>query len=191
MDLPFEVVDLPPTDHPEVGDRAPDFERPLVGREYWEDTALSDLTAEGPVALVFHPMDGAFPATYIWNEIRDRGWISEARSASDESSGERSEPRDSESDAYELVGLSVSSPYEHTDLLEARGVDARLFSDPGNGVAERYDIVNDLDGMAGISEPRPAVFVVDEERVVQYAWVAQEWPDFPDYDEVGAVLADL
>ena len=99
MDLPFEVVDLPPADHPEVGDRAPDFERPLVGPEYWEDTALSDLTAEGPVALVFHPMDGAFPATYIWNEIRDRGWISEARSASDESSGGRSEPRDSESDA--------------------------------------------------------------------------------------------
>jgi len=171
MDLPFEVVDLPPTDHPEVGDRAPDFERPLVGREYWEDTALSDLTAEGPVALVFHPMDGAFPATYIWNEVHDREWL--------------------DSDAYELVGLSVSSPYEHTDLLEARGVDARLFSDPGNGVAERYDIVNDLDGMAGVSEPRPAVFVVDEERVVQYAWVAQEWPDFPDYDEVGAVLADL
>ena len=171
MDLPFEVVDLPPTDHPEVGDRAPDFERPLVGREYWEDTALSDLTAEGPVALVFHPMDGAFPATYIWNEIHDREWL--------------------DSDAYELVGLSVSSPYEHTDLLEARGVGTRLFSDPGNGVAERYDIVNDLDGMAGVSEPRPAVFVVDEERVVQYAWVAQEWPDFPDYDEVGAVLADL
>ncbi|PSP53650.1 peroxiredoxin, partial [Halobacteriales archaeon QH_7_68_42] len=127
MDLPFEVVDLPPTDHPEVGDRAPDFERPLIGREYWEDTALSDLTAEGPVALVFHPMDGAFPATYIWNEIHDREWL--------------------DSDAYELVGLSVSSPYEHTDLLKARGVDARLFSDPGNGVAERYDIVNDLDGM--------------------------------------------
>ena len=191
MDLPFEVVDLPPADHPEVGDRAPDFERPLVGPEYWEDTALSDLTAEGPVALVFHPMDGAFPATYIWNEIRDRGWISEARSASDESSGERSEPRDSESDACEPVGLSISTPYEHAELLEARDVNARLFSDPGNGVAERYGIVNDLNGMAGVSEPRPAVFVVDEERVVQYVWVADEWPEFPDYDEVGAVLADL
>jgi len=171
MDLPFEVVDLPPADPPEVGEQAPDFERPLVGREYWEDAALSGLTDEGPVALVFHPMDGAFPATYVWNEVRDRGWL--------------------DSDDYELVGLSISTPYEHRDLLESRGVDARLFSDPANGVAEEYGIVNDLDGMHGVSEPRPAVFVLDGERVVQYAWVAGEWPEFPDYDEVGAVLDDL
>ena len=30
--------------------------------------------------------------------------------------------------------------------------------------------------------------VVD--RTVEYAWVAAEWPDFPDYDEVEAALAD-
>ncbi|MFB6139964.1 MAG: redoxin domain-containing protein [Halosimplex sp.] len=171
MDLPFEVVDLPETDHPEEGDRAPDFERPLVGDEYWEDVALSELTDENPVVLVFHPMDGAFPATYIWSEIRERGWA--------------------EADNCEVVGVSISTPYEHETLLEERGVDARLYSDPGNGVAERFDIVNDLDGMAGIEEPRPAVFALDEERVVQYAWVAQEWPDFPDYDAVGEVIDGL
>jgi len=171
MDLPFEVVDLPPADPPEVGEQAPDFERPLVTGEYWEDAALSELTDEGPVVLVFHSMDGAFPATYVWNEVRDRGWL--------------------DSDDYELVGLSISTPYEHTDLLDARGVDARLFSDPANGVAEQYDIVHDLDGMSGVSEPRPAVFVLDTERVVQYAWVASEWPEFPDYDELDAVLEEL
>lgn len=171
MELPFEVVDLPPVDPPEVGEQAPDFERPLVSEEYWEDTALSALTDEGPVVLVFHPMDGAFPATYVWNEVRDRGWL--------------------DSDDYELVGLSISTPYEHTDLLDARGVDARLFSDPANGVAEQYDIVHDLDGMNGVSEPRPAVFVLDTDRVVQYAWVASEWPEFPDYDELDAVLDEL
>jgi len=171
MDLPFEVVDLPATDHPEVGDRAPDFERPLVGAEYWEDAALSDLTDEGPVVLLFHSMDGAFPATYVWNEVRDRGWL--------------------DRDDCQVVGLSISSPYEHADLLEDRGVDARLYSDPANGVAEQFDIVNDLDGMAGVEEPRPAVFVLDGERVVQYAWVAEEWPDFPDYDVVEAAMDEL
>ena len=171
MDLPFEVVDLPPTDHPEVGDQAPDFERPLVGPEYWEDTALSDLTAEGPVALFFHPMDGAFPATYVWNEIRGRGWT------------EREDVR--------VVGLSISTPYEHADLLESRNVDARLFSDPANGVAEEYGIAYDLDGMVGITEHRPAVFLVDEDQTVEYAWVASTWPDFPDYDEVAAAIEEL
>jgi peroxiredoxin len=119
--------------------------------------------------LAFHPMDGAFPATYAWNEIRERGWGEDVT----------------------VVGLSISTPYEHKSFIEDREMDYRLFSDPANGVAEAYDIVHDLDGMAGVSEPRPAVFVLDGERVVQYAWVAEEWPDFPDYDEVEAALDEL
>ncbi len=165
----FDVVELDSTDHPEEGDEAPDFVRPLVNEEFWEDAALSDLTEDGPLLLIFHPMDGAFPATYIWNEVRDRGWT----------------------ETVTVVGLSVSSPYEHETLIEERGIDARLFSDPQNGVAEQYGIVNDLDGMSGVSEPRPAVFVIDGERAVEYAWVASEWPDFPEYDEIEAAIDAL
>jgi peroxiredoxin len=170
MNLGFDVVDLGPADHPEAGETAPEFTRPLVNDEYWEDASLSELLEEGPVVLVFHPMDGDFPSTYIWQEIDDRRW--------------------DRWDA-EVVGLSISSPYEHETLLEERGVDARLYSDPSNEVAEQFDIAHDLDGMAGIEEPRPAVFALDEERVVQYAWVASEWPEFPDYDEVEEAIEDL
>lgn len=113
-------------------------------------------------------MDGAFPATYIWNEIRDRAWHEQAT----------------------VVGVSISTPYEHKQLLEEREIegDYRLFSDPANGVAQQYSIDMDLDGMAGVEEPRPSVFVLDSDRTIEYAWVAQEWPDFPDYDEVEAHL---
>jgi peroxiredoxin len=164
----FEVVELPETDHVEEGDTAPDFTRPLVNDEFWEDVSLSELTEEGRVLLVFYTMDGAFPATYMWNEIRDRDW-------------------DDDHDIT-IVGLSVSDPYAHKQLIHERGMDYRLFSDPQNGVAEEYGIVNDLDGMAGVSEPRPAVFLLDEDRTVEYAWVAAEWPDFPDYDEIEDAL---
>jgi peroxiredoxin len=165
----FDVVTLPDTDHAAVGDRAPEFTRPLVGPEYWEDTALSALTAEGPVCLVFHPMDGAFPTTYMYTEIRDRGWT----------------------DRLPVVGVSISTPYEHRDLLADREVDVRLFSDPANDVAEAYGVAHDLDGMEGVSEPRPAVFLVDGDREIRYAWVAGEWPEFPDYDAVEAAIDDL
>ena len=165
----FDVVELPPHDAPGVGDTAPDFTRPLVNEEYWEDRALSDLTDEGPVLLVFHTMDGAFPSTYVWNELRDRGVP----------------------DAVETVGVSISSPYEHKTFLEERGVDARLFSDPAADVAAEYDIENDLDSMTGVTEHRPAVFLLDEDRDVQYRWVASQWPDFPDYDDVEAAVSDL
>ncbi|PSQ25236.1 peroxiredoxin [Halobacteriales archaeon QS_9_68_17] len=169
--IDFEVVDLAETDHVGQGDTAPDFTRPLVNDEYWEDAALSDLTADGPVLLVFHTMDGAFPTTYMWNEIRDRAW--------------------DEGNDLTVVGLSISSPYEHKATVEQRRIDYRLFSDPGNEVAEAYGIVNDLDGMTGISEPRPAVYLLDDDRTVEYAWVADEWPAFPDYDEVEDAIESL
>jgi peroxiredoxin len=165
----FDVVELDATDHPEVGEEAPDFTRPLVDSEVWEDVSLSSLLEDGPLVLLFHPMDGAFPATYIWNEVRDRGWT----------------------DEIDVVGLSISTPYEHKQLIGERSIDARLFSDPQNGVAEKYGIVNDLDGMASISEPRPAAFVIDGEGTVQYAWVAEEWPAFPEYDAIEAAIDEL
>ena len=169
MDLDFDVVDLEKTDHPKEGDEAPDFTRPLVNEEFWEDVSLSELARERPVLLVFYPMDGDFPATYIWNEIRDRAW---------ENSYE-----------IEIVGCSISTPYEHKSLIEERHMNYRLFSDPQNEVAEKYDIVNDLDGMAGVSEARPAVFLLDSECTIEYAWVAEQWPDFPDYDAVRDAIA--
>jgi peroxiredoxin len=172
MDLGFDVVDLPDGEPVEAGEQAPDFTRPLVNSEYWEDAALSELAADGPVLLVFHPMDGDFPATYIWQEVRDRGWL--------------------DYDA-ELVGLSISTPYEHKEFIrEWNDFDGfQFFSDPANEVAEAYGIVNDLDGMAGISEPKPAVYLVGEDMTVEWAWVAEEWPDFPPYDAVEDELASL
>jgi len=171
MDLGFDVVELPEPDYPEAGSVAPEFVRPLVNDEYWEDVALSELTADGPVLLVFHSMDGAFPATYIWTELADRAF----------------------EDQYDVtvVGLSISTPYEHTTFITERELPYRLFSDPQNSVAEMYGVVNDLGGFAGVSEPRPAVFLIDADRTVQYAWAAREWPEFPDYDEIDAALDRL
>lgn len=168
-DLDFDVVELGSAPHPEAGDMAPDFTRPLVTDEYWEDTSLSAVCAEdGPTVLIFHAMDGAFPATYLWNAIRDRAWHEHAT----------------------VVGLSISTPYAHKRLLDERDIagDYRVFSDPANDVAEAYGIDMELDGMAGVAEPRPAIFVLDSDRTIEYAWVGEEWPAFPDYDAVGARL---
>jgi len=171
MMVDFEVVSLPETDHVEEGEVAPDFRRPLVNEECWTDRSLSELTDESPVLLVCHPMDGAFPATYLWNELRTRAWT----------------------DDYDLriVGLSISTPYEHASFIEDRELPYELFSDPKNTVAVEYDVAHDLDGMAGVDEPRPATFLLDTDRTVQDAWVASEWPEFPDYDELATAIEEL
>jgi len=165
MDLGFDIVELPSTAHLEVGETAPDFTRPLVTEEFWEDRALAEVVDE-PTLLVFHPMDGAFQTTYIYNEMDDRGWAEDVA----------------------ILGISISSPYEHKQLLAARGDGVRVFTDPSGSVAEEYGVTHDIDGMSGVQEQRPAVFVLDADRVVQYAWVADEHPAFPPYDAVAAAI---
>ncbi len=165
MELDFNVTELPPHDAPEEGDEAPDFVRPLVNGEYWEETALSEVV---PALVVFYPMNGSFPATYIWQEVRDRSWTDETT----------------------VVGVTVSTPYSHKRFLKEYGLDgeARMFADPSNAVAREYGVAHDLDGMRGVEEPRPAVFFVGESMSVEYAWVADEYPEFPPYDEVENAL---
>ncbi len=171
MDLEFDVVDLPSAEPPAECDPAPDFTRPLVNEEYWEDVSLSEAVGDGHLLLVFYPMDGSFPATYIWQEVRDRGW--------------------DDLDGVDVVGVTASTPYSHEELLRELEVDVRLYSDPANKVAEMYGVEHELDGMTGVSEPRPAVFLLDPDLTIEYTWVAGEWPEFPPYDELEDELERL
>lgn len=166
----FEITELGPTDHINVGDSAPDFVRPLVEPEHWEDVSLSSLTEDSSVLLVFHPMDGDFIPVYIWKEIRDRSW--------------------GDIEKIEPIGVSISTPYEHSRFLDEWNLQARLFSDPSNTVGEKFGIVHDLDGMAGITEPRPSTFLINTDMTVEYAWVGDEWPAFPPYDDIEDVISN-
>lgn len=169
VDLEFDVVDLGEADNPEPGEMAPDFTRPLVTEEFWENRTLSQLAGEtdGLTVLVFTPMVGSFVGKYVGDELHDRGWH----------------------DAVgQLVGITISSPYAIKRFLADNEYPFPFFSDPANEIAETYGIVNDLDGMDGISEPRPAVLALESDLTVAAVWVAREWPDFPEYDVLEAEL---
>ncbi|SEQ76684.1 redoxin domain-containing protein [Natrinema salaciae] len=165
----FDVVELGPADHPEPGEQAPEFTRPLVTDEFWEDRTLSELVAEteGRTVLVFTPMTGSFLAKYVWDELADRSWNDRAG---------------------RVVGVTASTPYGVKRFLEDNDSPFAFFADPANGVAESYGIDHDLDGMTGVSEPRVAFFALDGDRTVEGAWVATDWPDFPDYDALESEL---
>lgn len=168
----LDVVQFSPSSHPTVGETAPDFTRPLVTAESWRDVSLSDLCADsGSVLLVFYPLNWGGKSMYWWREIQERGWgIGEADLA--------------------VVGIGIAQPFDQQRFIEGRDLPYPLYSDPGNGVAERYDVVHDLDGMSGITEPRPATFLLDEDRTVAHVWVADEWPQAPPFDEIGSALPD-
>ena len=160
----FEVVSLGPADHLEPGEDAPDFTRPLVTDEFWEDHSLSEVAAdEGTTIVVFTPMIGSFVAKYIYDELADRGWFERAD---------------------RIVGVTASTPYGISQFLDENELPFSIFADPGNEIADSFGIVHDLDGMAGLSEPRTAVFALESDLTVADGWVATEWPEFPDYDDL-------
>ncbi|QFU84691.1 redoxin domain-containing protein [Natronorubrum aibiense] len=159
----MELIEFPPAEHPTVGETAPEFTRPLVSAAYWEDTSLSTLVErEGPVLLVFYPLNWGGKSVYWWGEIRDRSWHEDLT----------------------VVGVGIGQPFDHQRFIERHGLENALYSDPGNGVAERYGVVHDLDGMTGVSEPRPATFLIGPERTIDHVWIADEWPPSPPYDEI-------
>ncbi|WP_293031604.1 redoxin domain-containing protein [Natronococcus sp.] len=162
----FDVVELEPADHLEPGTEAPDFTRPLVTDEFWEDRSLADLV-DGQTILVFTPMIGSFVAKYVWDELAERGWL------------EREE---------RVVGITASTPYGISSFLDENDLPAEVVADPTNEIAAEYGIGHDLDGMTGIGEPRLAFVALDADRTVESIWVADEWPEFPDYDELEAEL---
>lgn len=171
MTRDFDIVSLSETDNPDLGDTAPDFTRPLVNKEFWEDAALSTLTDEKATLLAFHPMDWSPTSINLWNELENRAW-------------------DDHHDVT-IVGLSISTPYDHKRFLNQRDLDYGLFSDPTNTIAEKYDVVHNNDGMRGIAEPRPAAFLIDSDRTIRYAWVTDEWPAYPNYDEIEDAIREL
>ncbi|AGB35913.1 redoxin domain-containing protein [Natronococcus occultus] len=162
----FDVVELEPTDHIEPGETAPDFTRPLVTDEFWEDRSLAGLV-DGRTVLVFTPMIGSFVAKYVWDELADRGWL------------DRDE---------RFVGVTASTPYGVSRFLDENDLPVGIVADPANEVADDYGLAHDLDGMAGVSEPRLAFVVLDADRAVEAIWVADEWPEFPNYDELESEL---
>lgn len=155
------------TDHIDTGDTAPDFTRPIVNHEYWSDRSLTDLIQDDIVLLVFYPMNGGGKSIYWWTEIQEREWHEYAT----------------------VVGVNIATPFDHKQFLRDHDLtEYALFADPTNQVAEAYGVVHDLDGMTGVSEPRPAMFIITEDQSVEYAWVATEWPQNPPFDDVESEL---
>ena len=170
MSLPFDIVDLPPCDPPGSGDSAPDFKRPLVSPGHWQDTTLENITRDGQSLLVFLPMLGSSPARHFWTGIGERNWT------------ERFD--------LQLVGVSISTPYEASTFLKTHQYPGRIFSDPCDSVADSYDLAVEQDGLTGFTAARPAVFHLDTDQMIHHRWVAETVPDSPDFDAFEAAIED-
>jgi peroxiredoxin len=90
-------------------------------------------------------------------------------------------------DDVRLLGISVDSAYSHRAFAEENGLGYPLLSDRLGDTAEAYGVLADeVEGHPRI--PRRAIFVLDLDRSVQYAWSTDDPAVQPDLDEVVAAI---
>lgn len=90
-----------------------------------------------------------------------------------------------------VLGISVDAPFSNAAFAEKNGLNFPILSDYKRDVVRAYDVaLDDFAGMPGYTAAKRAVFVIDREGRVAYAWVGPNPGVEPNYDEVKqAVMA--
>ncbi|WP_115862604.1 redoxin domain-containing protein [Halorussus litoreus] len=154
----------------DVGDDAPDFTAPLANGDV-EEFTLSDHLDEAPVVLAFFP--GAFTGvcTSEMNAFEDELAAFEEAGAT-------------------VYGISVDSPFALNEFREQEGLSFGLVSDSNKEIIEDYGVEMDFADMGYYGVAERAVFVVDEEGEITYAWVGDDPGVEPDYETVRGAAAE-
>jgi peroxiredoxin len=148
------------------GDRAPEFIAPLAhGDDEVDSFTLSTHLNEAPLVLAFFP--GAFTNT-----------------CSHELNAFQSRLSEFEDVGATIYGISVDLPFALNAFRERLGLEYGLLSDAGREVVEAYGVSMAWEtyGLDRVAER--AVFVVDDDGVVTYAWVGDDLKTEPDYDAI-------
>jgi len=155
----------------DVGETAPEFTAPLARGDI-EPMTLSEHLDRAPIVLAFFP--GAF------TEV-----------CTDELSA--FEQRLGEFDALgaTVYGVSVDMPYALNEFRRQAGLSVGLISDTNRRLVERYDVTTDFVSIGVDDLAKRAVFVVDDERTIRYAWETDDPGIEPDYDAILDAVATV
>jgi peroxiredoxin len=146
------------------GDTAPTFTA-TVGTSDHESFDLADHLGDGPVVLAFFP--GAFTPPCTNEMVAFQGHIGDIEAA-----------------GGTLFGVSADSPFSQGAFREEHGLAFDLVSDMGGDAIRAYDLEMDIPDLGLHDIANRAVFVLDADGEVVYAWVADDPTNEPDYEAV-------
>ncbi|MFQ3318409.1 MAG: peroxiredoxin [Natronomonas sp.] len=140
---------------PSVGDDAPGFEALLCDGETFRPNALADALGDRGAVLVFDGFVFSAIAQNWWMRYETAGWH--------------------EFDGVPVYGIVRDGPYSVNEFLRQHDSPFSIFSDVNGDVADAYELLIERQGMAGTKTSCRAVFVLDAEGEVQYAWDTDDW----------------
>lgn len=146
-----------------VGDIAPDFTLQGVSDGEISEYTLSDYTDDGAVVLTFYVFDFSPVCTPHTCDVSELDWLQFEEDVS-------------------LFGISPDGPYSHMKFQEEHPISYPLLCDTTQEVGEAYDVLNpEKDGFKRVHQR--SLFLIGENREVQYRWVANdnwdEWSSSP------------
>ncbi|MEF8775305.1 MAG: peroxiredoxin [Haloarculaceae archaeon] len=146
-----------------VGQRAPDFRLPGAAAGTIESRSLSEYTKRGwAVVLVFYPFDFHPACTDQWCSLRDADWLTLLEDVV-------------------VLGVGADAAYAHREYANEHNIQFPLLSDTDGRVSRAYGVISDqFEGHRDV--PGRATFVVDPDRVVQFAWAARSPAEQPDLE---------
>ena len=153
-----------------VGDDAPEFTAPLANGSI-DSFTLSDRLAEAPLVLAFFP--AAFTPTCTAEMCTFRDRLSEFERI----------------DAT-VYGVSIDTPFTLNEFRDRNDLNFGLVGDSNREAVDVYDVSMDFDAYGVDRVAKRAVFVIDRDGVVTYAWVSDDPGAEPDYDAVADAAAD-
>jgi len=145
----------------QIGQQAPTFELPGAAGGRVETHTLEEYTDNGwAVVVVFYPFDFHPSCTSQLCTLRDAESLSLVENTV-------------------VLGISTDSAHSHQKFSEEFRVDFPLLADNDGSVAEAYGVlVDEIEGHRNVA--RSALFVVDPDREVQYAWQSETPDGSPD-----------
>ncbi|ELZ27090.1 bacterioferritin comigrating protein [Halogeometricum pallidum JCM 14848] len=146
------------------GDDAPEFTNKVANGDV-EEFSLSEAVGDGPVLLAFFP--GAFTPP-----------------CSNEMSALEEHAEEFEDAGASVYGLSADSPFSLNAFREEYDLSFPLVSDMGRETIRSYDLETDIGDLGLYGVANRAVYVVDDDGAVSYAWEADSPENEPDYEEL-------
>jgi len=150
------------------GDDAPGFALPALVDGDHRQVALDDYVGDDIVILAFYPGDFN-PACDAESDLDELDLFTMQKDVS-------------------VLGISADTLYSHAAFAGEYDLHVPLLADTRREVAARYGVTTEDDlGQALIER---AVFVVDHDGVVQYAWSTDDLTELPNVDVIKDAIAE-
>jgi alkyl hydroperoxide reductase subunit AhpC len=137
-----------------TSEQAPDFEALICDGEAVYSTTLDEELADSGGVLFSHGFSFSAVADNWWSHADRVGW-----------------------DDFDIpvFGVSRDGPYAQNAFIRSLDSPFRFFSDIDGVACEAYDLLVDREGMVNTTSPCRAAYVLDGDRVIEHAWMGEDW----------------